>query len=101
MPLFKTLPRSDADGDGESSRGKKSRLDPVAGIGIPNDQFGHVTYVRVYANCRLRRIWFVSPFLTPVVIQLADGQSANGGQTLEQAGVKDEWALFARDTPVS
>jgi len=26
---------------------------------LPFGGFGSVSYVRVYANCRLRRIWFV------------------------------------------
>lgn len=27
---------------------------------LPNSQFASITYIRVCANCRLRRIWFVS-----------------------------------------
>lgn len=27
---------------------------------MPNSQFGSMSYVKVYANCRIRRIWFVS-----------------------------------------
>ncbi len=29
-------------------------------VELPSGGFGSLTYIRVYANCRVRRIWFVS-----------------------------------------
>jgi hypothetical protein len=54
IPLFKTLPRPQADTD-------KTKRQKLTEPPLPSGSFGQVTYVRVYANCRLRRIWFVSP----------------------------------------
>lgn len=43
------------DDDGERDQEIKSRNTfPI----IPGGKYSHVSYVRVYANCRLRRIWF-------------------------------------------
>lgn len=61
LPLFQTLPRSAplpgiSEFDGVSLPKKQKRPD----VELPNAQFGSISYVRVYANCRLRRIWFVS-----------------------------------------
>jgi hypothetical protein len=55
IPLFKTLPQQNP-----LDSNKRPKLDTV----LPSGPFGQVTYVRIYANCRLRRIWFVSgPYL--------------------------------------
>ncbi|KAH9478700.1 hypothetical protein JR316_0009158 [Psilocybe cubensis] len=35
-----------------------SRPNTTAPASIPSGTYSHVSYVRVYANCRLRRIWF-------------------------------------------
>lgn len=40
---------------------------------------GFTAYVRIYANCRLRRVWF----------------SEEGDKSLDMPGVRDEWALYA------
>ncbi|KAI9634138.1 uncharacterized protein MKK02DRAFT_38810 [Dioszegia hungarica] len=49
LPLFQTMPRT-APEDGTKRRKREE--------GMPNGQFGSVSYVRVYANCRVRRVWF-------------------------------------------
>jgi hypothetical protein len=51
LPLFKTLPRA------QDHKDKRRKLDTE----LPSGSFCQVTYVRIYANCRLRRIWFVCP----------------------------------------
>lgn len=59
LPLFQSLPRGQTAPDrrdGLGARSKKRRR--VADL--PTGQFAYVSYVRVYANCRLRRIWLVS-----------------------------------------
>jgi hypothetical protein len=87
LPLFKSLPRA------QDHKDKRQKLDTE----LPSGSFSEVTYVRVYANCRMRRIWFVRPHFPCTEIERADwsGQSADGEKTLDQAGVKDEWALYA------
>ncbi|WWD19640.1 hypothetical protein CI109_104102 [Kwoniella shandongensis] len=85
IPLFPSLPRPqkhapDDDHDNDDSAARKRRK--VAEL--PSGSFGSVTYVRVYANCRVRRIWF----------------SAEGEKTIETMGrsVKEEWGLYAAET---
>lgn len=76
IPLFQSLARKHEENEDHGSR-KKRKTE----VELPNGGFGSVSYVRVYANCRIRRIWF----------------SSAGEKTLEGMGrgVKDEWALHA------
>lgn len=93
LPLFRSLPSSSKPTDNQKRR--KVEAD------VPNEQFGYVSYVRVYANCRLRRIWFVSPSLRRnrcEALHLILVQSADGERTLNQAGVEEEWGLYAAST---
>jgi hypothetical protein len=53
-----TVDSDDSDDRDVQPRKKVKRRRTMAEL--PNSQFGSITYVRVYANCRLRRIWFVS-----------------------------------------
>jgi len=53
LPLFKSLPRALGH---DKDKNKRQRFDTE----LPSGSFSQVSYVRVYANCRLRRIWFVS-----------------------------------------
>jgi len=57
------------DNDGGGGGGDHGERDPAQQIKsripstpsftiIPGGTYSHVSYVRVYANCRLRRIWF-------------------------------------------
>lgn len=49
--LASTLLDRDADGEASlSARGRSS-------MALPNSGFGFIKYVRIYATCRLRRIW--------------------------------------------
>ncbi|OXG47323.1 hypothetical protein J010_04914 [Cryptococcus neoformans] len=76
IPLFQSLARKHEEEEENGSR-KKRKTE----VELPNGGFGSVSYVRVYANCRIRRIWFTS----------------EGEKTLESGGksVRDEWALHA------
>ncbi|EIW72012.1 hypothetical protein TREMEDRAFT_66672 [Tremella mesenterica DSM 1558] len=58
LGLFQTLPRTNNDDDEESGLGgmRTSKEETQ----LPSGKLASVSYVRVYANCRLRRIWFVS-----------------------------------------
>ncbi|KAK8853224.1 hypothetical protein IAR55_003926 [Kwoniella newhampshirensis] len=83
IALFQTPPRpqthaSDEESNGSAPRKKRKVAD------LPSGGFGSVTYLRVYANCRVRRIWF----------------SAEGEKTIEAMGrgVRDEWGLYAAET---
>ncbi|OCF44640.1 hypothetical protein I317_01527 [Kwoniella heveanensis CBS 569] len=102
IPLFQHLPRpqrhasasesDDGDDDndnnsneegghkGEEGKDRRKRRKVAE---LPQGGFGTVSYVRVYANCRIRRIWF----------------SAEGERTIEgmSKSVQDEWALYAAD----
>lgn len=61
LPLFNTLPRPQIENEAvNEDRVDRKRRKVAEKVELPNDQFGYVSYVRVYANCRLRRIWFVS-----------------------------------------
>ncbi|WRT70214.1 uncharacterized protein IL334_007209 [Kwoniella shivajii] len=81
IQLFHSLPRPQrhASDDEEDEASRKRRK--VAEL--PNGSFGSVSYVRIYANCRIRRIWF----------------SAEGERTIQGMGkgVRDEWELYAAD----
>lgn len=60
LPFFQSLPRHPTqlgyEGDGEVMQSNKRRKT----VELPSGKFAYVSYVRVYANCRVRRIWFVS-----------------------------------------
>ena len=30
----------------------------LEGVSLPSGKYSHVSFVKVYANCRLRRVWF-------------------------------------------
>ncbi|WVQ66977.1 uncharacterized protein L199_005169 [Kwoniella botswanensis] len=82
IQLFHSLPRpqrhaSDDDDDREDSRKRRKVAE------LPGGTFASISYVRVYANCRVRRIWF----------------SADGERTIQDMGkgVRDEWELYAAD----
>ncbi|WVO12528.1 hypothetical protein L204_100128 [Cryptococcus depauperatus] len=83
LPLFQSLCRI-TDEEQEQDESRKRRR---AQVELPSGEFESVSYVRIYANCRVRRIWF----------------SAEGEQTFEGMGkgVKDEWALYAAEPRVS
>lgn len=55
IPLFQSLARKHEEEEENGSRKKRK-----SEVELPNGGFGSVSYVRVYANCRIRRIWFVS-----------------------------------------
>ncbi|WVF72977.1 hypothetical protein IAT40_007795 [Kwoniella sp. CBS 6097] len=92
IPLFQHLPRpqrhaSDSGSD-DSQDGNGSDREEVARkkrkvAELPQGGFASISYVKVYANCRVRRIWF----------------SAEGERTIEGMGrtVRDEWELYAAD----
>ncbi|WVR07669.1 hypothetical protein IAU60_004711 [Kwoniella sp. DSM 27419] len=82
LPLFQVLPRSReqaADNTGSEAPARKRRK--VAEL--PGGGFQSVSYVRVYANCRVKRIWF----------------SAEGERTIEGMGraAQEGWELYAAD----
>ncbi|WVO21184.1 uncharacterized protein IAS62_002490 [Cryptococcus decagattii] len=78
IPLFQSLARKYEE---EEEKGTGSSKKRKTEIELPNGGFRSVSYVRIYANCRIRRIWF----------------SSEGEKTLESmgGGVRDEWALYA------
>jgi hypothetical protein len=73
LSLFQTLPDPDdseddeEDGNEIGSTAGEVRLKGLAqekgkhrpAVEVPNTQFGSISYVRVYANCRVKRIWLV------------------------------------------
>ncbi|WVR00168.1 hypothetical protein IAU59_007310 [Kwoniella sp. CBS 9459] len=91
IPLFQHLPRpqrhasaSDSDEDEDDHHQAEDAARKRRKVAeLPQGGFGSVSYVRVYANCRVRRIWF----------------SAEGERTIEGMGksVRDEWELYAAD----
>ncbi|ODN77667.1 hypothetical protein L202_04818 [Cryptococcus amylolentus CBS 6039] len=84
LPLFQSIPRDYTDNDGEQGGARKKRR---AESELPSGSFKSVSFVKVYANCRVRRVWF----------------SAEGEKTLASMGkgVEDEWALYAADSAAS
>ncbi|WVQ84415.1 hypothetical protein IAT38_006567 [Cryptococcus sp. DSM 104549] len=78
IPLFRSLPRPQAESEAQDSARKRRKVETAD---LPSAGLKSVSYVRVYANCRVRRIWF----------------SAEGEPTLEGMGrnVEEEWALYA------
>jgi hypothetical protein len=95
LPLFQTLPRPQQPGpEHEQDRPTKKRRMAE----LPAGQLNSVSYVRVYANCRIRRVWFVSsPPLTPSSRLTPRSKAQEGERTLAAMGraVQDEWALYA------
>ncbi|WVQ72637.1 hypothetical protein IAR50_002196 [Cryptococcus sp. DSM 104548] len=84
IPLFQSLPRDTTETEHEQGRARKKRRVEAE---LPSGSFKSVSFVKVYANCRVRRIWF----------------SAEGEKTLASMGkgVEDEWALYAADSAAS
>ena len=97
IPLFQNLPRRQAspDGDEEDTPQPQKRRKVVE---LPAGGFGSVSYVRVYANCRVRRTWFVSTRIDANLLVL-NSQAADGERTMEAMGqgVRDEWGLYAAE----
>ena len=58
IPLFERLPRRRPE-VGLAGQGKRRKTT----TGLPSGKLGSITYVRIYANCRVRRIWFVSSLI--------------------------------------
>lgn len=88
LPLFQSLPRSPQ----EAGSKKKKETE------MPNGQFGSISYVRVYASCRVRRIWFVSRFLPVKSLTLSNDQSEAGEVTMRNVASR-EFALLAAAPP--
>lgn len=57
IPLFQSLARRYEE---KEEKGTGSRKKRKTEIELPNGGFRSVSYVRIYANCRIRRIWLVS-----------------------------------------
>ena len=57
IPLFQALPRATEQHGADHKPAKRRK---VHSADVPAGHLGYVSYVRVYANCRVRRIWFVS-----------------------------------------
>ena len=68
LPLFQNIPDPDphptsGEDEDHTGSGKRSALKGAqhrTAEEMPNGQFASISYVRVYANCRIRRIWLVS-----------------------------------------
>lgn len=88
LSLFQTLPDPDSsaseaasdqevqDHDRELASGKSGRPKrpkPRFAEEVPNTQFASITYLRLYANCRVKRIWLVRPSSTQVKLSVASG----------------------------
>ncbi|WWC91706.1 uncharacterized protein L201_006652 [Kwoniella dendrophila CBS 6074] len=89
IQLFHSLPRpqrhaSDDDEDDDDHETESRKRRKMADL--PSGSFSNVSYVRVYANCRVRRIWL----------------SAEGERTIQSMGrgAKDEWELYAANEAV-
>lgn len=92
VALFRSLPAappaysdSDDNDDEHGSRKRRRRPPPPPArrpadrSRLPEGGLAYTAYVRIYANCRLRRVWF----------------SEEGDKSLDMPGVRDEWALYA------
>lgn len=66
LPLFQSIPDPASDGSDDdvgeeevnlpkSNKRRQGQMEHE----VPNAQFAYISYVRVYANCRLRRVWLV------------------------------------------
>ncbi|KAF8905247.1 hypothetical protein CPB84DRAFT_1676811 [Gymnopilus junonius] len=44
--------------EGRNSRATVSHPNASSSVALPSGTYSYVSYIRVYANCRLRRIWF-------------------------------------------
>jgi hypothetical protein len=109
MPLFQSLssPAEGLSGDGTSDSEDTDQDQPrkrrrVSVAELPTGSLAWISYVRVYANCRVRRLWFVGiqPCMQYDLCSL--NKSAGGERTLETMGAKtkDEWGLYAAHAPV-
>lgn len=89
VPLFQSLPRlqirsdEDEDDDVADAPEPKKRRKIVE---LPNGKFGNFSYVRVYSNCRVRRIWFVSALCT----------SATKSDSRRQRKGSGRWRLWGK-----
>lgn len=103
LPLFQTLTRPPSvvseESDEDSDEGPRKRRKILE---MPNTRFASVSYVRVYANCRVKRIWLAS--LSYLCSghhgsATADVQSEDGERTMDgmAGGAEDEWGLYAAE----
>lgn len=94
LHLFQSLSRAQEQEfkDTQVSNGRRHE------IRMPNGQFGSVSYVKIYANCRVRRIWFVSlvPISRETYLALMC-QSESGEKTMRNVD-NGEFALYTADT---
>ena len=67
LPLFRQMAQQQREPT-ERQQEKRSKREEGP---LPTANWGSITYVRVYANCRLRRLWFVSCYqhLDPLLDQ--------------------------------
>lgn len=81
MPLFQSLsqrrPATDRNKQHSARQQKRRKI-----ADLPSGQFAHVSYVRVYANCRVRRIWLVRPWALPIGHAFQICQEATSSQAV-------------------
>ncbi|WVW86183.1 hypothetical protein I302_108224 [Kwoniella bestiolae CBS 10118] len=84
IQLFHSLPRPQRHASDDEKEEDSRKRRKVAEL--PSGSFASLSYIRVYANCRVRRIWF----------------SAEGERTIQGMGkaVRDEWELYAAEESV-
>ena len=120
LPLFQIIPdpettTDDQLSDSEDEHTNAASRPTTAGARtkrkvpeeMPNGQFASISYVRVYANCRIKRIWLVySIVLGYQVAQLSRklelmAQSAEGERTFDGLGsaARRDFALTAAAPP--
>lgn len=56
-PLLRSEQRRNGDKDGDAGEDAGPHLNASA-LGIPSGSYAYASFVRIYATCRLRRIWF-------------------------------------------
>jgi hypothetical protein len=98
IPLFNTLAlRQRAAEEGSSAGDRKKRK--VAAARVPTGRLGSVSHVRVYANCRVRRVWFVSRFPSLARRPVLTVEAEDGERSLESLGRagREEWGLYAAE----
>ncbi|ORY33419.1 hypothetical protein BCR39DRAFT_519928 [Naematelia encephala] len=82
LPLFQSLPRRLPSSNGSSDEEDNVRAQKRRKmVELPSGRFASISCIRVYANCRVRRIWV----------------TAEGQKTMDGMGraLKDEWGLYA------
>ena len=97
IPLFQTLPRSGRHGLDDTEASPKIKSRKISDL--PSGKLGSITFLRVYANCRIRRIWFVR-FTQSIQYTMDDlNKAAEGEKTMENMGknVMEEWGLCAAE----